>query len=54
MKKKVDSRIRTLIENAIKMRQRGILVIVGDRGRDQVLFFSLTKHSHLFLGCQFP
>lgn len=36
MKKKVDPRIKTVIENAIKLRHRGIFVIVGDRGRDQV------------------
>jgi len=39
MKKKVDSRIRTLLENSIKMRHRSIFVIVGDRGRDQVVNF---------------
>jgi len=39
MKKKVDSRIRTLLENGIKMRHRSIFVIVGDRGRDQVVNF---------------
>jgi len=41
MKKKVDIRIKTLIENIIKLKQRGFFVIVGDRGRDQVHFFSL-------------
>eukprot|EP00357_Protocruzia_adherens_P000638 CAMPEP_0115041186 /NCGR_PEP_ID=MMETSP0216-20121206/45354_1 /TAXON_ID=223996 /ORGANISM="Protocruzia adherens, Strain Boccale" /LENGTH=1031 /DNA_ID=CAMNT_0002422729 /DNA_START=28 /DNA_END=3123 /DNA_ORIENTATION=- len=48
MKKKIDSRIRTLIENAIKLRQRGFFLIVGDRGRDQVvnLYHLLTKLSH--------
>jgi hypothetical protein len=34
MKKKVDSRIQTLIENIIKLKQRGFFVIVGDRGKD--------------------
>lgn len=36
MKKKVDQRIRTLVENCVKQRQRSVFVIVGDRGRDQV------------------
>jgi len=35
MKKKVDQRIRTLVENNVKLRQRSVFVIVGDRGRDQ-------------------
>ena len=45
MRKKVDSRIKTLIENCLKLRQRGIFVIIGDRGRDQVvnLHYLLTK-----------
>ena len=36
MRKKVDSRIRTLVENCVKTRQRSLFVIVGDKGRDQV------------------
>jgi len=36
MKKKVDSRVRTLIENGVKMRHRTMFVIVGDKGKDQV------------------
>lgn len=38
MKKKVDSRIRTLVENSVKTRQRSLFVIVGDKGRDQVWY----------------
>ena len=34
MKKKVDSRIQILIENIIKLNQRGMFVIIGDRGKD--------------------
>jgi N-acetyltransferase 10 len=47
MKKKVDSRIRTLIENGVKMRHRSLFVIVGDKGRDQVvnLHYMLSKAS---------
>lgn len=36
MRKKVDSRIRTLVENCVKTGQRSLFVIVGDKGRDQV------------------
>jgi N-acetyltransferase 10 len=36
MRKKVDQKIRTLIENVAKTRQRGLFVIVGDKGREQV------------------
>ncbi|KAG6541499.1 hypothetical protein Mapa_017096 [Marchantia paleacea] len=45
MRKKVDSRIRTLVENGVKSRQRSIFVIVGDKGRDQVvnLHYMLSK-----------
>jgi N-acetyltransferase 10 len=45
MRKKVDSRIKTLIENCLKLRQRGIFVIIGDRGRDQVvnMHYLMTK-----------
>ena len=41
----MDSRIKTLIENCMKLRQRGIFVIIGDRGRDQVvnLHFLMSK-----------
>ena len=45
MRKKIDPRIRTLVENSVKLRQRGIFVIVGDKGRDQVvnLHYLLSK-----------
>ncbi|GMH35584.1 hypothetical protein BSKO_03452 [Bryopsis sp. KO-2023] len=45
MKKKVDPRIRTLVENCVKLRQRGMFVIVGDKGREQVvnLHYMLSK-----------
>ena len=33
MRKKVDARIRTLIENGGKLRHRSMFVIVGDGGR---------------------
>lgn len=31
----MDSRIRTLVENCVKTRQRSLYIIVGDKGRDQ-------------------
>ena len=40
MKKKVDNRIRTLIENGVAQRHRSFFVLVGDKGKDQV-----TTHS---------
>ena len=45
MKKKVDERVRTLIENGVKSRTRSLFVIVGDRGKDQVanLHYILSK-----------
>lgn len=39
MRKKVDPRIRTLVENCVKLKQRSLFVIVGDKGRDQVTFY---------------
>lgn len=35
-RRKVDNRIRVLIENGVAERQRGLFVVVGDRGKDQV------------------
>jgi N-acetyltransferase 10 len=29
MRKKIDSRIRVLVENCVKLRQRGLFVIIG-------------------------
>ncbi len=34
--KKVDSRIRTLVENGVALHHRSLFVVVGDHGRDQV------------------
>ncbi|GAB2282952.1 hypothetical protein Dimus_017486 [Dionaea muscipula] len=45
MRKKVDERIRTLIENGLKTRHRSMFVIIGDKSRDQIvnLHYMLTK-----------
>ena len=44
-RKKVDARVRTLIENGIKTNHRSIIVVVGDNGKNQVmnLHHILTK-----------
>ena len=41
----MDSRVRGLLENCVATRQRGLFVIVGDKGRDQVvnLHYMLSK-----------
>lgn len=36
VKKKIDNRIRVMIENGVKTKHRTMFVIVGDKGRDQV------------------
>ncbi|XP_057501011.1 RNA cytidine acetyltransferase 1 [Actinidia eriantha] len=45
MRKKVDERIRTLIENGVKTRHRSIFVVIGDKSRDQIvnLHYMLSK-----------
>lgn len=45
MRKKVDSRIRTLVERCVKTGERSLFVVVGDRGREQVvnLHYMLSK-----------
>jgi N-acetyltransferase 10 len=45
VKKKLDERIKTLIENGVYTRQRSFFVLVGDRGREQVanLHYILSK-----------
>ena len=45
VRKRVDERVRTLIENGVKTNTRSFFVLVGDRGRDQVpnLHYILTK-----------
>ncbi|EFA83474.1 putative N-acetyltransferase [Heterostelium album PN500] len=45
VKKKIDNRIRTLIENAVATNHRSFFVVVGDNGKDQVpnLHYILSK-----------
>lgn len=42
VRKKIDNRIRTLIENGVKLGHRTLFVIVGNKGRDQV--FATIQH----------
>jgi N-acetyltransferase 10 len=37
MKKKIDERIRILIENCVKLNQRGLIVLIGDRAVYQIV-----------------
>ncbi|XP_066257074.1 RNA cytidine acetyltransferase isoform X1 [Euwallacea similis] len=45
VRKKIDNRIRVLIENGVKLGHRTLFVVVGDKGKDQVviLHHMLTK-----------
>lgn len=36
VKKKIDNRIRVMIENGVKLGHRTMFIIVGDKARDQV------------------
>lgn len=36
VKKKIDNRIRVMIENGVKLGHRTMFVIIGDKARDQV------------------
>lgn len=44
-KKKIDNRIRSLIENGVHLRHRSFFVLVGDHGKDQIpnLHYILSK-----------
>lgn len=39
VRKKIDNRIRTLIENGVIIGHRTMFVIVGDKSRDQVIVY---------------
>ncbi len=43
MRKKIDPRIRTLIENCVKKRERALYVIIGDKGREQGECFAASE-----------
>lgn len=48
VRKKIDNRIRVLIENGVILGHRTMFVVVGDHGKDQVS----TKH-YLFDSCYY-
>lgn len=43
VKKKIDNRIRVMIENGVKLGHRTMFMIVGDKARDQVSKLSFKK-----------
>jgi hypothetical protein len=43
VKKKIDNRIRVMIENGVKLKHRTMFVVVGDKARDQVRNLQLEK-----------
>ena len=56
MRKIIDPKIRQLIENGIILNERSMFVIVGDRGRDQVihldsLYTNYTLYILICLDC---
>lgn len=40
VRKKIDNRLRILVENGVAKKHRSIVVVVGDHGKDQVFHFS--------------
>jgi len=53
VRKKIDNRIRVLIENGVNLGHRTMFVVVGDKGRDQVstafeVMFSAIANFYLF------
>ena len=42
MKKKVDPRVRALIESCVATNHRSLFVIVGDKGRHQVVYCDMA------------
>jgi hypothetical protein len=56
MRKQLDSRIPVLINNNVKANHRSFIVLVGDKGRDQVgVNPRNARHvSHVSIGCESP
>lgn len=58
VKKKIDNRIRVMIENGVKLGHRTMFIIVGDKARDQVCYqnqnFVLRISSYCELIFQVP
>ncbi|CAA9987099.1 histone acetyltransferase, putative [Plasmodium knowlesi strain H] len=56
MKKKVDGRIKTLVENNVALGQRSMFLVVGDQGKNVVVNFyfllnRLASRTHKILWC---
>lgn len=51
VKKKIDNRIRVMIENGVKLGHRSMFIIVGDKGRDQVSQVAKKTHRIVFRVC---
>jgi hypothetical protein len=49
VRKKIDNRVRVLIENGVTLGHRTMFVIVGDKGRDQVSLFHFCDQTELCL-----
>ena len=43
-RKKIDNRVRLLIENGVSQGRRSMFVVVGDKARDQVLFNNFERN----------
>lgn len=41
LKRKVDNRVRILIENGVASGYRTLFVVVGDKSKDQVSFYNM-------------
>ncbi|KAH9599326.1 Helicase domain [Trypanosoma melophagium] len=47
IKRKVDDRIRNLIENAVLKKHRALILLVGDRGKDQIVnLHQMVSHAN--------
>ncbi|KEG14796.1 N-acetyltransferase 10 [Trypanosoma grayi] len=47
IKRKVDDRIRHLIDNAVHKRHRALILLVGDRGKDQIVnLHQMVSHAN--------
>lgn len=44
VKRKIDNRIRVMIENGVKLGHRTMFMIIGDKARDQVSVKSTLKN----------
>lgn len=48
VKKKIDNRIRVMIENGVKLGHRTMFIVVGDKARDQVNIISDKIDTNVF------